>query len=268
MPNPVVAVVAEVLGEHYFNHDKLDRLFMEAGAPGEPPPGSCVRKCLNWLKHTNDDAAVDPLKVLGGVLREFMDTSGGAAVYRHNRTHKGQDRVRSTLARSGLAYHANGIVLASGAAPQIASLRDVLRSRDLAALELEFRRALETLDADPPAAVTAASSILESLFKVLLEEEKITFPPKETIKRLWTLVQQRLGLSPASVADDDLKRVLSGLTSIVDGVGALRTHAGSAHGHGNRGYILLPRHAKLAVHSAHTLCLFVLETWDSRRKSI
>jgi hypothetical protein len=34
IPNPVIAVVAEVLGEHYYSHSKLNTLFMEAGAPG------------------------------------------------------------------------------------------------------------------------------------------------------------------------------------------------------------------------------------------
>jgi hypothetical protein len=37
IPNPVIAVVAEVLGQHYNSHSKLNTLLMEAGAPGEPP---------------------------------------------------------------------------------------------------------------------------------------------------------------------------------------------------------------------------------------
>ena len=55
--------------------------------------------------------------------------------------------------------------------------------------------------------------------------------------------------------------ILGGLSSIVDGVGALRTHAGSAHGRGKKGYEIQPRHARLAVYAAHTLVLFALETW-------
>ena len=59
--------------------------------------------------------------------------------------------------------------------------------------------------------------------------------------------------------------MLSGILSVVDGIGALRTHASSAHGEGRKLYKLKPRHARLAIHSAHTLALFVLETWDENR---
>lgn len=57
-----------------------------------------------------------------------------------------------------------------------------------------------------------------------------------------------------------MRQILGGLASIVNGVGDLRTHAGSAHGHGNQGYQLEARHARLAVHAAHTVVGFVLET--------
>lgn len=256
IPNPVIAVVAEVLGQHYYSHSKLNTLFMGAGAAGDSPPGNCVQKCLSWLQRVNDDLAVMPLTVLGRVLFQFMETGGDA---------EGQEKIRAVLGRCGLAYHESGVVLAGGTAPPVSSLQDVLRHRDLPALELEFKRALDTLESDPPAAVTAGCSILESLFKIVLQEEKVTLPSKETIKPLWAAVQGRLGLNPADTADEDVRRVLSGLTSIVDGIGSFRTHAGSAHGHGRQAHQVLPRHARLVVHAAHTLCLFVLETWEAQR---
>jgi hypothetical protein len=260
-------VVAEVIGGHYYNHSKLNTLFMEAGAPGEPPEGNCVQKCLSWLKRVNDTPDVDPLKVLGGVLFQFMETGGGGSAYYYGGTlAKSQDRVRSVLGRCGLAYHESGVVLVGAAAPPVSSLSEALHQRDLPTLEIEFKRALDTLEQDPPAAVTAASSILESLFKIILEEEGLPLPQKETIKPLWAAVQERLGLSPATVSDEDVRRVLSGLTSIVDGIGALRTHVGSAHGHGKQTDKVPPRQARLVVHAAHTLCLFVLETWEFRAK--
>ncbi|MDC4794224.1 abortive infection family protein, partial [Acinetobacter baumannii] len=41
--------------------------------------------------------------------------------------------------------------------------------------------------------------------------------------------------------------------------------ASSAHGQGRKLYNIKPRHARLAIHSAHTLALFILETWDEKR---
>jgi hypothetical protein len=51
---------------------------------------------------------------------------------------------------------------------------------------------------------------------------------------------------------------------VVDGIGALRTHASSAHSEGRKGYKLEARHARLAVNAAHSVATFVLETWDKR----
>lgn len=266
IPNPVIAVVAEVLGEHYYNHSRLNTLFMEAGAPGDAPAGNCVQKCVSWLKNTNEDDDAEPFKVLGGVLFQFMETGRGGYYSDPNKVSKNQERVRQILARSGLAYHEGGIILAGGQVPSVADLGELLRRRDIPALDLEFKRALDSLESDPPAAATAACSILESLFKVILDDEKVQIPQKETIKPLWKEVQNVLGLNVYGVADDDIRRIISGLTSIIDGIGALRTHAGSAHGHGTQSYKLVPRHARLAVHAAHTLCLFVIETWESRTK--
>ncbi|MFA5371010.1 MAG: abortive infection family protein [Sideroxydans sp.] len=66
--------------------------------------------------------------------------------------------------------------------------------------------------------------------------------------------------------DQDLQTVLSGMISIVEGIGALRTHASSAHGAGKKSYKLEPRHARLAIHSAHTVALFILESWQRKMR--
>jgi hypothetical protein len=82
---------------------------------------------------------------------------------------------------------------------------------------------------------------------------------------LWKVVREDLGFDPSQLEDNDLKKILSGIFSVVDGIGAFRTHASSAHGQGRKIYKLKPRHARLAIHSAHTLALFVLETWDEKQ---
>ncbi len=73
---------------------------------------------------------------------------------------------------------------------------------------------------------------------------------------------------PGAIEDDDVKKVLSGMTSAVDGIGSLRTHTGSAHGHGRRAYRLEARHARLAIHASHTLVGFFIETWDVRKQKV
>jgi len=92
-------------------------------------------------------------------------------------------------------------------------------------------------------------------------------PSDQSIKPLFKEVQRHLGLQAGSVEDQDINRMLGGLASVMDGIGSLRTHAGSAHGRGRHGYSLEARHARLAIHSAHTIANFILETWDANRST-
>ena len=193
---------------------------------------------------------------------------------------KGGDReaalrdLNGALARDGLEAYFNGpwqclvrpLAIEGRAGAPSRSLRQIIRERDIGSLDDEFKRALDAVDSDPPAAATAACASLEAVFKVYVEDYQLPQPTKETVKPLWKLVSKHLGFDPARIEDDDLKRILSGLSSVVDGIAALRTHAGSAHGQGTMRYRLKPRHARLAVHSAHTLAAFVVESWDERNE--
>jgi Abortive infection C-terminus len=93
----------------------------------------------------------------------------------------------------------------------------------------------------------------------------LTPPADKSLHPLWKVVQGHLGITPTAQLDDDLKRVLGGLASIVDGVGAFRTHAGDAHGRGPEAPAIEPRHARLVVSAAHTIVTFILETWEAKR---
>ncbi len=91
-------------------------------------------------------------------------------------------------------------------------------------------------------------------------------PAKQDLKPVWTIVRKDLGFDPSLVEDQDLQVVLTGLIGLVEGIGALRTHASSAHGAGKKQYKLEPRHSRLAIHAAHTVVLFVLESWQRKKK--
>ncbi len=236
---------------------------MENGAPGNPPDGNCVTKCVSWLKRCNSDQDVDALEVLGGVLQEFMDRdvdeiqSGTVA--------EGQSRIRRALAKNGLSYQLNGRVLRASASPSTLTLADLLRAGNYSAVEAEFNRALASVESDPATGITAASSLIESLCKCYIEDRGLALPPKQTIRELWRVVRDDLGLSPKSVTDADLRKILTGLASIVEGVGALRTHTGSAHGRAPNTPPVSSREARLGIHSAHTLAVYIMELWHGVR---
>ena len=262
LPVPVCSVGGDVLGSFIYHHRSLEVLFYEAGAVGDVPEGNCVVKCQTWLKRMHNEVP-DPAAVLGKVLEEFMEVDRS---FKLEEQEAGRTRINEVLARFGLSYHQGGLILGAANTLPTKSLNQVLKDRDLSGVDKEFERALANIEKDPPAAITAACSILESLFKVYIEDNSIAMPADQSLKPLWKTASKHLGLDPAAIEDDDVKKVLSGLNSVVDGIGSLRTHTGSAHGRGRRAYRLQARHARLAVHASHTLVGFFIETWDQRKR--
>lgn len=259
IPNSVIGAVSSVLAAYYYSHTTLNTLFMESGAPGDVPLGNCETKCSHWLKRCNEDYETDALDVLGQVIQKFMDDD------RPNEERRvGQERIRAALAKNQLAYHTNGIITLAGSTPASKTLADFFKSGDFASIEAEFSRAVSSVQSDPHAAITAACAIIEAFCKTFIETHSLEMPSKQTVVPLWKTVQAPLGLNSDRLLGDDESRVLSGLSSIVDGIGALRTHIGSAHGRGVAPPAIHPSEARLAVNAAHTLATFAMERWHSK----
>jgi hypothetical protein len=138
---------------------------------------------------------------------------------------------------------------------------DMVRSKDFSQIKNEFRRAEQQCASDPPAAVAAASSMIESACKLYISDHKLSLPMKATIKPLWSLVSQDILSGSPDIVKDDIQRILSGLTSVVDGLGSLRTHASSAHGRDRSEPEVGVPEALLAIHASQTLVLFMLQKW-------
>ncbi len=262
IPASVIAIVAEVMSNEE-THATMDNCFEHADAPGDPPPGSKLAKAQALLRRVNKDPTCDALKVLGTLIEPYMEREP-ASTYNPEAAAADRENIRRALERSGLRYVNGGKVVAGTGAP-VASLEAALASRDLPAVDEEFARALESVEARPREAVSAAANILEAICKTYIDDEGLDQPRKKDLQSVWSVVRKHLGFDPGSLEDKDLQEILSGLLAVVHGVGAIRTHASSAHGAGRKVYRLAPRHARLAVHSAHTLALFILETWDDRK---
>ncbi|WP_287236079.1 abortive infection family protein [Mesorhizobium sp.] len=260
IPNSVIGAASQVIGAYYYSHSRLNGLFMESGAPGDEPLGNCETKCAHWLRRCNEDPDTDALAVLGQVIQWFMDTDEP-----NEERRAGQERIRAALAKNQLAYHMNGFITLAGSTPASKTLADFFKAGDFASIEAEFGRAVSNVQSDPHAAITAASAIIEAFCKTYIETHRLEMPAKQTVVPLWKAVQGPLGLNPDRLIGDDESRVLSGLSSIVDGIGSLRTHIGSAHGRGVAPPPIHPSEARLAANAAHTLVTFAMERWHSKR---
>jgi hypothetical protein len=265
IPSSLLAVCAEIAANRE-THASLDNLFIYAGASGEPPQGSKPAKALAWLRNTNKDEDLNPLDVLGRIIETYMEEVLDPENEWDAHKLKDREKIAKTLAQCELQYIKGGKVVGSLGVPS-RTLEEQLKEHDLVSVENEFNRALKNVEASPREAVSAAGNILESLCKIYIEEKSLDKPAKLDLKSVWGVVRKDLGFDASKVEDQDLQKILTGLFSIIDGVASLRSHVSSAHGEGKKVYKLEPRHARLAIHAAHTATLFILETWTKKKKS-
>jgi hypothetical protein len=263
IPNSVIGAVSNVIAADYYSHSKLNALFMESGAPGDVPEGNCEKKCTNWLMRCNQDPDIDAMQILGQVIQNFMDRESTSSLFANAQVEatlqEGRDRITSSLARNNLTYKPNGYVIKSGSTVASKTLEDYLKNGDFASIEVEFDRALQNINTDPHASITASSSIIEAVLKHYIERHSLIMPPKMNIGPLWQTVRQDLTLNANTQLSDDQKKILTGITSIIDGVGAFRSHIGSAHGRGVTPPQISEYEARLAVNVSHSVVTFIMD---------
>lgn len=267
VPAYVLAAIADAVSEAE-THASLDSLFMYAEAPGDPPEGSKPVKALEWLRRINKEGGDRTLSILGRIVEKYLEDPEPISTWHSEEAIKTQKariaRIKDALARAGLTYSSGG-TLTHGQGIATKSLAELVKARSLDVIDFEFERALKNVTASPREAVSAACNILETIFKIYIEEhDHLSMPAKQDLQAVWKVVKVDLGLDASLVEERDLQEIISGIMATVNGIGALRTHGSSAHGPGKRPYRLKPRHARLAVHAAHTIAVFVLETWDER----
>ena len=134
---------------------------------------------------------------------------------------------------------------------------------------MEIARALPSIEEDPEDAVTAACSLIEAVCRSILVELDEPFPSKKDIDGLLKAVQKPLGLSPGrpdlpAEIEQDVRQILGGLTSVAKGIGSLRTHGGDAHGREKGFRRIDARIARLALNSASSIAMFLIETWERK----
>lgn len=183
------------------------------------------------------------------------------------------DHLNTALRFDGFELQQQGnkvrLVVAGHATPVITALSGMAQTISFDTVRVDLDRALASIDADPEDAITAACSTIESVCRSILIELGQPLPAKKDVQGLFNAVKQPLALNPDRTDLDpqiaaDVRTTLGGLATVIQGVGALRTHAGDAHGR-ERGYARVdPRIARLAIHAASTVALFLIETWQRK----
>ena len=228
-----------------------------------------LTSCLIELNNGPEEARQKLQKIIEAAadLRNFgNDPERHASVVNHlNRMlyPDGFQLVQTQNGRMRLVESGQETVPLLGLGELLASIRFDTAKRDL-------DRALASSQNDPEDAVTAACSMVEDVCHSILCELGESIPQRKDVQGLYNALKRPLGLSPdrsdinPRIADD-VRQVLSGLFTVTAGIGSLRTHGGDAHGRERGSARLDARIARLSIHAASTLALFLIETWQRKK---
>jgi hypothetical protein len=129
----------------------------------------------------------------------------------------------------------------------------------------QIRRLEASVESDPGLAIGTAKELIETCCKTILAErgKPVSGTPDVAVLTKSTLKELKLvpeGISEAVRGADVIKRLLSNLGTIGNGLAELRGLYGTGHGKHGAAAGLKTRHAKLAVGAAVTLAVFLFET--------
>lgn len=143
---------------------------------------------------------------------------------------------------------------------------------DAVQLKKQIKRMEQSIENDPDLAIGTAKELIETTCKTILRERGKPVVGSPDISNLTKNVLRELNLVPEGIPDkargkDVIRRLLSNLGTIGNGLAELRGMYGTGHGKDANSSGLHPRHAKLAVGSAATLAVFLFDTHqDSKEK--
>ena len=218
--------------------------------------------CLNQINQSSDaEKTLTRVIVAAADPRDFIEKP---KVHQNVVNYLNQflvyDQLKLQLSRLGMRIVPN--VFRVSAFSKLSHKAELL---ELDNIQEELDRIMDNVATDPADAVTAACSLLESICRSILVQLEEPLPKKKTLPNLYKTVNNSLGLSPDQTdIDQDIHTILSNLASLIQGISTLRTHAGDAHGQEHGKVRIDGRIATLAINSASTMGVFLLETWQRK----
>ncbi|WP_175836189.1 abortive infection family protein [Burkholderia multivorans] len=150
-------------------------------------------------------------------------------------------------------------LLAAESAALSAQMAVTLDETDNAALIRNWSDALDATDLEPADGLTRSSRMLESVCTFILNERQVPLPDPRTMTTLAKACLDCLTWPTAGEARQDVNQLRGGVLSIMNAVGALRTHFGTAHGASSHLPPLDPAFSRLARNACATIAIFLID---------
>ncbi|MDE0098983.1 MAG: abortive infection family protein [Truepera sp.] len=145
-------------------------------------------------------------------------------------------------------------------------ISEVLSSFDEIGVHDAWRKALERRASDPEGAITSARTLLETVCKHIIEEAGDSYGRKDDLPKLYNTAAEYLNLAPSQHSEEVFRSILGNCQSVVGNLAAVRNKLGDSHGQGKRHVRPQPRHAELAVNLAGSMAMFLISTWNQRKR--
>ncbi len=158
-----------------------------------------------------------------------------------------------------------------GATPALGAAKEMAATINAEYVQTQVARMEAAVVEDPELAIGTAKEFLETIAKTILVDSGEIVPPGIDLPRLVKQVCKKLDLLPdtipqAAKGSDVIKRILSNLATIAQGIAEIRGLYGSGHGKHAKSNGVSPRHARLAVGASSTLAIFLFETYQERKR--
>jgi len=202
---------------------------------------------------------IEPDHLVGKLLTDLIDYDETIHNHRDQEDMVSTDKCRQITAR-----------LLAGTA-RLGALKKHAQVMDAKHLAEQVRRLEASVESDPSLAIGTAKELIETCCKTILTARGVTISGTPDVPTLTKTTLKELDLVPEGVHEsargaDVIKRLLSNLGTIGNGLAELRGLYGTGHGkHGNASG-LSARHARLAVGAAATLVVFLFETHEQTKK--
>jgi len=103
---------------------------------------------------------------------------------------------------------------------------EVLTKLDAAHVHGHWKKAMDRIANDPEGAITSARALIESVCKLILDAQQIVYDGKDDLARLYKNAAKSLTLGADQHGQQVFKQILSGCSSVVEGLASVRNSLG------------------------------------------
>lgn len=249
---------------------EFDSAYIEPDLEYQPPISGERRSLVEQYYHKMDWSSWRDVRkflklyanIISELERKIENFPSSYDIEQNKESHK---MLLHWISKDGFTW-VNGDFIHKGTT--IPDMEDVANQIDAPELTRQIERIRNSVDEDPSLAIGTAKELLETVCKSILSERNIEIPKNDDITELVKTVRKSLVLLPEDIDDsakgaDIIRRVLSNLGTVAQGIAELRNLYGTGHGKHGKAKGISPRHARLAVNASTALATFLYEThWE------